>query len=250
MRSVSLGPKVDLSSHRFILNYKNIPYRTIWLSYPDIKPTQQALGVPPTAVSRKDPRKEWYTLPMISDPHDPPIVVVDSPVIAEYLELAYPSNPIFPPGSKALQGMFQTWTTKNLFPLVGPLVVSGVPTILDPDGAEYFRRTREVSFDKPSVEEICPKGEARFRVWEQLKKEFDALDGQMARNDRGKWVMGEQVSYADMILTALFVWMRSAPSGATRDGEEFETVWDVMKEWNGGRWKVMLAAMEMWMIQK
>lgn len=181
-----------------------------------------------------------------------PTVIVDSEVIAEYLELAYPSTePIFPPGSKALISMFQAWTRTKVVGLIGPLVVSSVPEILDQEGAEYFRRTREVSFNKPSVYDICPKGEARREIWDKLKKEFDTLDSQMARNgEAGRWIMGERITYADMILSALFVWMKSVPSGAIRDGAEFETVWEFMKEWNEGRWKDMLAAMEPWMQQK
>lgn len=45
----------DLSA-RFILNYKRLPYQTVWLSFPDIEAELQKLGVAPTT-------SPWWTLP-------------------------------------------------------------------------------------------------------------------------------------------------------------------------------------------
>ena len=49
---------------RYLLNYKKIPYKTVWLSFPDIKPTLQKLGFRPSAVSRDG--TEYWTLPVIA----------------------------------------------------------------------------------------------------------------------------------------------------------------------------------------
>lgn len=62
--------------------------------------------------------------------------------------------------------------------------------------------------------------------------------------------MGETVSYADMVLAGLFMWMKNAPSGDQRDGAEFETVWDVMEDWHNGRWRRLTNAMAPFTEQK
>ncbi|KAI0725636.1 hypothetical protein C8Q72DRAFT_749831, partial [Fomitopsis betulina] len=49
---------------RYLLNIKDLPYRTQWLEYPDIAGYLRALGVPPTAPGTIAP----YTLPAIYDP--------------------------------------------------------------------------------------------------------------------------------------------------------------------------------------
>ena len=64
---------------RFVLNYKGIPYRTVWVEYPDIARTCQELGVDPT--STKADGSPQYTLPMIYDPSTK-IALAESAAIA------------------------------------------------------------------------------------------------------------------------------------------------------------------------
>ena len=64
--------------HRFILNYKGLPYKTVFLNFVDIKPTLQALDVPPL-------EGDHYTVPAIID-KDTGRRVSDSYRIAEYLD--------------------------------------------------------------------------------------------------------------------------------------------------------------------
>ncbi|KAF8588673.1 hypothetical protein K439DRAFT_1233675, partial [Ramaria rubella] len=79
---------------RILLNYKGIPYKTTWVSYPDIEPTLKKLGCSPTGTKPDDPSKPFYTLPAIIDTSNgTQVVIADSLAIAEYLEAKYPDRP-------------------------------------------------------------------------------------------------------------------------------------------------------------
>ncbi|KIO34738.1 hypothetical protein M407DRAFT_3358 [Tulasnella calospora MUT 4182] len=218
----------------FVLNYKQIPYKTIWVSYGDIEPTLKSLGFQSSAISRTG--KEFFTLPVISDPSPEPggepTLVVDSQVIAEYLDSKYPERPLLPEGTKALQAMFLKWTQTNLLPHFIQLVVPQVTGILDDPGAEYFNRTREKMFGK-KLTDICV-GEERTVSLAALEKELATLDGHIARNGGGDFLMGTIPSYADILLCSFFMWAKRVPT--TRD-PGFKTVFEIIKGWHGGRWE-------------
>lgn len=217
----------------YLLNYKKIPYKTVWLSYPDIKDTLQELGFRPSAVSR-DGTEHW-TLPVISDPSrdgGEPTRVVDSHVIAEYLEAKYPQNPVFPPGTKALQSHFIKWTSTNLMPHLSLLTAPQIIDILDERAKPYFDRTRRIRWGGKELKDVCV-GDERKATWAAARKEFDLLEGHLSRNEGGDYLMGTTVSYGDFILAAFFMWMKKAP---TQKDPGCDTIWDVMKDWNDGRW--------------
>ncbi|KAF8507359.1 hypothetical protein JB92DRAFT_2961196, partial [Gautieria morchelliformis] len=99
-------------SEQYALNYKGVPYKTVWIEYPEIEPTMRSIGAAPT---KKNPDgSPWYTILVIVDSSRTatsggPTVVSDSFHIAEYLDETYstPSTgPLFPPGTKALQQLF------------------------------------------------------------------------------------------------------------------------------------------------
>ncbi|KAH7342044.1 hypothetical protein B0J17DRAFT_704531 [Rhizoctonia solani] len=91
---------------RLTLNYKRIPYRVEYVSFPDVTRKSEELGVKPT-----NPDGEIkYTLPMIADPslvpNGKPTYVADSFNIAIYLDKTYPAPKfpaVFPPGMRAVQ---------------------------------------------------------------------------------------------------------------------------------------------------
>lgn len=98
------------------MEYKQIPYRTIWLEYPEIEPTLRGIGAKPSGV--KPDGSPWYTIPVIADeihpgPDGKPTVVVDSWDIAEYLDEKFPDRPLFPAGTKALQWSLHDTVMKN-----------------------------------------------------------------------------------------------------------------------------------------
>lgn len=125
----------DMTDDRYSLNFKGIPYKTIWLEYPDIEPTMRSIGAAPTTNAGG---KTMYTLPVIVDPFRPtssggPIVVSDSWAIAEYLDNAYPgTQQLIPEGTNALQMHFQTHVNKILFlEALAPILILQVMPFLN-----------------------------------------------------------------------------------------------------------------------
>ncbi|KAF8518717.1 hypothetical protein JB92DRAFT_2901346 [Gautieria morchelliformis] len=93
---------------RPVLNYKRIPYKTVWLSYPDIESTLTKLGCAAIATKPEDPTKSHYTLPAIVDTgSSPPAVIIGSLAVAEYLDTKYPARPVFPKQGTAPQYTFE-----------------------------------------------------------------------------------------------------------------------------------------------
>ncbi|KDQ17832.1 hypothetical protein BOTBODRAFT_29144 [Botryobasidium botryosum FD-172 SS1] len=196
---------------RIALNYKRLPYETIYISYPDIAPTLKDLGL--EALEGKT-GPQAFTLPIIIDPtpSGPPKIVRDSAAIAEYIDATYPDpeRSLFPNGSHALQALFYHHFNTRLYRIFITLIVPLVPTILDPDSMDYFYKTRSAAWGKP-LEEVRPKGEDLDKLWESLKAEFDVLDSLLQSDEverggvGGDFVMGDKFSFADCVLLAFFI---------------------------------------------
>ncbi|KAF7419222.1 hypothetical protein PC9H_001809 [Pleurotus ostreatus] len=214
---------------RFILNYKRLPYRTVWLEFPDVEATLRSINAPPSAV-RNDGRPS-YTLPVIVDPVQSPTPRILSNVnnIAEYLESSYPARPIFPEGSRALQSLFvhfvQNSFAQPLLPIMVPLSHQRLP-----------ERSRDHFFGGPTGYAIpgmsAPQlsGSQREQAWNAVKEQFNFLAMILDKNTGdgdGVVVQGHHVSYADFALCSVLIWIaRMAPHDE----------WSRVRHWNGGRW--------------
>ena len=75
--------------YRFILNYKRLPYRTVWVEFHDVERAFRAINAPPTATARDG--RPVYTLPALVDPSrspSNPVILTNPNMIAEYLEVS------------------------------------------------------------------------------------------------------------------------------------------------------------------
>ncbi|KDQ17829.1 hypothetical protein BOTBODRAFT_185266 [Botryobasidium botryosum FD-172 SS1] len=221
---------------RLTLNYKRLPYKTIYLSLPEIAPTLQGLGLEPP---ERKTGPFAFTLPVIIDPTPSgPKVVRDSAEIARYLDATYPDpeRTLFPSGSHALQAYFDRTLNARLLPLCVSLIVPLVPSILDEKGAEYYNRTRAELLGKP-LSEVRPKGADLDKAWESFKAELDVVVAALQNNDverggpGGSYLMGNKFSFVDCVMVGLFIWMNKVKPEA--DGN----AWERIKGWHNGRWE-------------
>ncbi|KAI0916153.1 hypothetical protein AcV5_003167 [Taiwanofungus camphoratus] len=180
---------------RFILNYKRLHYRTVWVEFSEVEATLRAIGAPPT--SRRSDGRAVYTLPVILDPLRSiasPTVLSNANIIAEYLEITYPARPIFPEGSRALQSLFvhyiQEIFAKPLLPILVPLTHQALPE-------------RSQAHFRPSSVQLAPP--QREQAWRAVKEQFDFLAMILDKNAEGNGVvaMGHEVSYADFALCSV-----------------------------------------------
>jgi glutathione S-transferase len=224
---------------RFILNYKRLRYRTLWIELPDVETTLRSIGAPPSGTRNNG--QPIYSLPVLIDPtRNParPEIISTATFIAEYLETMYPSRPIFPTGSRALQTLFvhyiQEVFSKPLLPILVPLSHQQ----LNQRSQTHFRQHPSLSSGYTSAHDYgmssnqpLPPGPRRDQAWLIAKEQFDFLDMVLrknAGNGDGAVAMGHDLSYADFALCAVMVWIRQiAPS----DG------WDRVRLWNQGRWE-------------
>lgn len=100
---------------RYALNYKGLPYETVWIEYPDIEDHCKKIGAEPSMIRKNG--KPYYSLPVIQ--HDGK-VITDSARIVEYLDSTYPDTPkIIPAGTHVLhKAFFAAYDSATFSPLV------------------------------------------------------------------------------------------------------------------------------------
>src|SRR5215470_13285346 len=82
--------------------------------------------------------------------------VVDSWVIANYLEDAFPDRPSLfgGEGGRAMARMLNWWGDIAIVGGIFPLIIADIPKNLAQTDADYFRKTREARFGGKKLEEI------------------------------------------------------------------------------------------------
>ncbi|KAI0720561.1 hypothetical protein C8T65DRAFT_633549, partial [Cerioporus squamosus] len=200
----------------YCLNIKGIPYKTVWVEYPDIETVSERVGAAPT--STKPDGTPFYTCPFISDPNTQ-TAVSDTAAIARYLDKTYPgTHTLFPKETAALQHAFLRAFAAEVMP--GPkddfarvaMLVPQTYAMLNERSQPYFRRTREALLGQ-ALEEVAPRGSERARgIWEGAREGFHA-----------------GIVFADVAVAGVLAWTRFT------FGEESEE-WKGVLGWDGGRW--------------
>ncbi|KAK7054416.1 hypothetical protein VNI00_003614 [Paramarasmius palmivorus] len=216
---------------RYCFNYKKIPYKTIWVEYPDIQSTCKRLGAEPTSTNSDG--TPLYTLPIIRDPNTG-AVISDSPRIAEYLEANYPDTPtLYPPGTHAFQAAFLD-AFEDLHLKVSRFTLPKTLNILNPPSYTFFKEDRERRRGRSILmEDFYPKGQEKEELWKGWKDDWAVVDGWIRKNPSGDFVFGETITWADLVIAGWVIWMRIV-FGV--DSEE----WKDMATWHGGRWSKLL----------
>jgi len=217
----------NLWKARFALNIKGLPYRTVWVEYPDIEPLCKKIGA-----AKTNSLSAAYTLPVIHDPaHN--AVVSDSIEIARYLDKTYPDTiPLFPRGSQALQAAFQSAHESTVAQAMYLIMLPLSCAQLNPASEAYFRRTREAIFGM-KMEEFSPLGPTRDLHWKTLSAGHQVMAGWLAKNEQGPFVMGDQISYADATIAAYLIWMRTVFGSESAE-------WKDVLTWQDGKWAAYL----------
>jgi glutathione S-transferase len=129
--------------------------------------------------------------------------VVDSWVIANYLEDNYPDSPSLfgGEGGRAVGRMMNWWGDVTVIAGMFPLIVADIPGHLKPVDAAYFRKTREARFGKPLEEVVA----GRDKSVEVFRK---ALEPMRLTLKTQAWLGGEKPNYADYIVFGAFQWAR------------------------------------------
>ncbi|KAK5174519.1 uncharacterized protein LTR77_001599 [Saxophila tyrrhenica] len=184
---------------RMVLNYKQIPYTTEWVEYPDLEPKMKELGV-----KANQPGTGWtdYTSPTIRLPDGK--VIMNSANIAPVLEELHPSPPLHLDAD--LHGPI-TEAVENLAGVVWWDTLADVPSMLPPRSAKYFEDTRKETFGMTLKEFAAVKGGEQ--AWKTAAEPGGAAEklGDLLtkhRKDEGPFVLGSQPSYGDFVAASFF----------------------------------------------
>ncbi|KAJ7157231.1 hypothetical protein C8R46DRAFT_1293733 [Mycena filopes] len=216
---------------RYALNFKGIAHKTVFLEYPEIEPLLEKIGAKPT--SETSPQ---YTLPVIYDPSTD-TVVSDSIEIARYLDATYPDSPrLIPEGTTAFHYAF---TDAIVAGIGAPLLPYNLPAsfpFLNSASQSYFRRTREELFGGRRLEDVTPRGAVHAACeWKKVKDGFGRVDSWIRKNSTGKFIMGDSVCYADMVVAGFLRWTKLVLPKEN---------WEDIMSWHDGRWANLMKEME------
>lgn len=217
-------------SHRYCLNFKQLPYRTEWVEYPDIESKCKELGIKKPTLKRPN-GAQAYTLPVIQDTNTG-ATLADSFKIAEYLDKTYPdaSRMIFPHNTAGVQAPFARSFAANMSPIMN-LIIPPECMILNPRSAEWFSRTREEIFRVKRLDDMLPPTKAQYaKEWAKIEDGLTKTAKWFAKNEGGgPFIMGVEPCWADFVVGGYMQWIRCVW------GKESEQ-WRGIESWNEGRW--------------
>ncbi|KAG0708473.1 hypothetical protein DFH29DRAFT_892774 [Suillus ampliporus] len=215
---------------RYCLTFKGLPFETVWVEYPKIKPFYEQNSLAPTALrAMKGTPMPVHTLPVIMDPNTNRFIS-DSFAIAQYLDEQYPDTPkVLPYGTAALVHVFDTTFLNTTRGTIKMATVKGAQK-LNPESREFYIRTRTERFGIPWEQFALP--EKREEQWNILRAACNTVDGWYAKSS-GQFILGDTPCFADFIVAGRFKWMQYC----------FEKQeWEEVKSWNGGRWGKLVDA--------
>jgi glutathione S-transferase len=218
---------------RFALNIKKIPYKTMWIEFPDIHALYQELGIAASTFGADG--KPVYTLPVIRD-LEADSIISESFKIVRYLDSKFPSSiPLVPDAAAGLQLAFRDLFTDTIMAVYPPMVPM-VIRALSPRSVDFYRSSREAAFGK-LFENICPPGLKREEAWGRGESSFGRLVPYFDAESTGPFIMGSRVSFADLQIAACLMWLiQLAP-------DEWKKR---VAKWHGGRWVRFMEAFDQW----
>ncbi|RDX53364.1 hypothetical protein OH76DRAFT_1399261 [Lentinus brumalis] len=235
------SPNTSEAFLRFNLNIKGIPYRTVWVEYPDIAPLSKRIGAEPTTTNPDGSGSPHYTLPAIYDPNTR-TAVAESLAIARYLDRTYPSSgpTLISKETDALHMAFVQAFRDAYLPDAGQLFLPASCTQLNPGSEAYFRRTRETWYNA-KLEDFAPVGsEKRAQHWKGVEKALHTIKEWLEADGTEKMnVMGDRISFADIVVVSHLVWMRLVLGPASEE-------WTDVMKWDGGHWARFMAGFGKW----
>jgi glutathione S-transferase len=130
--------------------------------------------------------------------------VIDSWVIANYLEDAFPDPPSLfgGAGGRATGKLINSWGDIAIVGGIFPLIVADIPAHLGPVDADYFRKSREARLGRKLEDVAAERDKAVTGFRRSLEPMRQTLKAQ-------PYLGGEAPNYADYIVFGGFQWARA-----------------------------------------
>lgn len=204
---------------RLALNFKNVPYTTQWVEYPNIAPVLKAAGTPANVDTAP------YTSPAVQFPAKP-APMMDSHAIALELERLHPtpslhvSDPIVEQVMAVHAKMFPGFAAVLLPPV--PRVVLGEASI------PYFVETRAKSFGM-SLDDL-EKAKGGDVAWDEVRGVAEEMAALLKVHDDGPFYLGKKLTYADFITVAFLEFLKRLDGGFYQRWVAFDPVFQTLYE--------------------
>ena len=168
---------INAALARLVLNYKGIPYQTVWLEYPELESTFKSYGIPPNAEGHE------YTSPTvrIGDKY-----VMDSVKIVAELEKEHPSPSLYLNSPTLLK--IQQILPKCIAALRATFMPKIPDALLNPASAGFWISKREKAFGKTLAQ--LAKEDGGDDAWENATPMFKEI-GDILRANGGPFVLGK-----------------------------------------------------------
>ncbi|KAL8990187.1 MAG: hypothetical protein Q9169_008187 [Polycauliona sp. 2 TL-2023] len=229
----------------YALNFTKSPYRTSWVSLPEVSATRKKLGIP--AVRKHADGSDFLTLPILFDPTTTSAMQQEGAFVGDSFDIAVHlhkkssaldegRSPLFPPNTLALHRVFNAHVD-NLFTFNGVLL-AGYYMPLDPATAEATKADMVRRIGLSSWEEFnVPMGTEQRKT---MLANFEAALGSglavwFVNRDQGPFLEGKMPMYADMIIGGWLQMMRNCLPE-----------WEELRGWHGGLWGKLHDALEEW----
>ncbi|KIJ04587.1 hypothetical protein PAXINDRAFT_104110 [Paxillus involutus ATCC 200175] len=214
----------------FVLNYKQLSYRTEWIPFADVAKTMKQNHVLPTMET-----EPFYTVPAIIDNSNvqsgrEPMIVCDSLAIARYLDETYPDHPIYIPLGRELVELHMQEIVALRRAFIH-ICVAHTSRLLEDRHKEAFITTRTKYFGVHPDDLFAPdRQEATWKaVYDGLGRLSDYIESLETYRPGAAFPFGgDAPCYADFALCAALIWFQKcSPEGA----------WEKIKDLNGEKWE-------------
>lgn len=189
---------------RLLLNYKNIPYTTQFVTGSEIESTLSALGIPPNPPKPEGvagPQPSAYTVPAVKFPDGS--TAMDSAVIAPKIEQKSPEPKL--DLAPELQAKVMPVLGQALPPMLGIFYPRIQREVLIPETVEQWTAKKEAMFGMSFAQFEAEKGgETAWKAAQPGHQKLKEVLKEIKQDD-GPFVRGKEVCYVDFILGGLMV---------------------------------------------
>jgi len=212
---------------RYALNYKRLPYKTIWLEIYEIEPTAKKIGAKATKTrSNGDP---WYTVPFIHD-QSTGVVMSESFDIVQYLDKQYPSTPrVITPGTLAFETAYYNYFQAEVRAKCPLCVYMHIYQTVSVESATWIRESRDPAPGDPTKDPQLQ--------WDEFKDALGSVALPAYEKAEGIFLRGNEPAWADFVTAAAVLSNKMIYGGDSKE-------WKAIETWHSGRWAKLIKDLE------
>jgi len=216
---------------RYALNYKGLPYKTVWLEFHEIESAAKKVGA--KATRTKPNGDPWYTVPFIHD-QSTGVVISDSSDIVQYLDKQYPSSPrVITPGTLAFETAYYKYFHSGVRTKWPKTINQHMYETISPESAAFIKELREAVIGD-TLENLAKNPQPQ---WDAFKDALGSVALPIYEKAEGIFLKGSEPAWADFVTSSAVLCIKMLYG---EDSKE----WKAIETWNDGRWAKLVKDLE------